>query len=149
MKKIIGFGLGLALGLAILLVAHFAHAQTVGFPEGGFPIANSAGGTTSSVVATLAPPDSSEVVFICGFEFTFLENSTGATTSGPVAVNGLIDSSAMVVQVGNVAASTAYTYQQTFTPCIPASGPGQSITVTTTANAQASSVDVTAWGYWH
>ena len=36
---------------------------------------------------------------------------------------------------------------QTFTPCIPASAVNTAITITTTADASATAVDVNSWGF--
>ena len=67
--------------------------------------------------------------------------------SRPITIAGLITAS-MVYQMAAVAAGN--TAGQTFAPCIPASAANTAITaitITTTADASATAVDVNSWGY--
>lgn len=106
------------------------------------PIAGNASGTTGAVVGTLAGA-ASKTTYICGFNVQALGT---ANTVGPVTVAGLIGSS-QVYQASTLAAGVAQQIGQSFSPCIPASAANTAITITTTAAAGATAVNVNSWGY--
>jgi len=113
-------------------------------PPGTLPV-NSTGitgngaGTTGAVVGTLAGV-ANATTYICGFNVS----SVGTGAIGPITIAGTLGSS-LVYQRTTLA--TGDTFGQTFTPCIPASAANTPITVTTTADASASAVDVNSWGF--
>jgi hypothetical protein len=107
-------------------------------PIPAFQIVAQGNGTTGAVSATLAGV-AGKITYICGF-----------TVSG--AGTGLISP----VTVGSVGLSTSpyqgisagvAPFSQTFSPCIPATAVNTGISVTTTADASATAVDVIAWGF--
>jgi hypothetical protein len=100
------------------------------------PITGNATGSTGAVVGTLAGA-ASKTTYICGFSVS----AAGTASVGPVTIAGLIGSS----QVYQLTAPGSIS--QIFTPCIPASAVNTSITITTTADASATAVDVNSWGY--
>lgn len=109
------------------------------YPAGATPITGNAQGTVSAVVATLAAV-AGKTTYICGIHI----DATGTGSIGPITVAGLVGSS-MVFQA--TAGTPVSLPLQTFTPCIPASAPNTAITITTTADASATAVDVNSWGY--
>lgn len=102
------------------------------------PITGNAQGTTGAVVGTLAGT-AGKTTYICGFHI----DSTGTGAIGPITVAGLVGSSMIFQATAGGANGTS----QVFTPCIPANAANTAITITTTANAQASAVDVNSWGF--
>ncbi len=105
-------------------------------------ITGNATGSSSAVVGTLAAA-ASKTTFICGFNVSALGT---ANTVGPVTVAGLVGSS-QVYQASTLATGVAQQIGQTFNPCIPASAVNTAITITTTAAAGGTAVDVNSWGY--
>jgi hypothetical protein len=97
-------------------------------------------GTTGAVVGTLAAA-ASKTTFICGFS---VSAAGGVASVGPITIAGLIGSS-QVYQLFSTA--TGANLVVPFSPCIPASAANTAITITTTADATASAVDVNSWGY--
>jgi hypothetical protein len=106
------------------------------------PIAGNATGTTGAVVGTLAGA-ASKTTYICGFNVSTIG---GTASSGPVTLAGIVGSS-QVYQTPLNAAAGQILVTQTFNPCIPASLANTAITVTTTAAAGATAVNVNSWGY--
>src|SRR5216684_864944 len=106
------------------------------------PITASATGTTAATAATLAAT-SSVTTFICGFNVSTIG---GTAASSPVTVAGLIGSS-QVYQMPLNTTTGQILITQNFNPCIPASAVNTAITITTTAAAAATAVDVNSWGY--
>jgi hypothetical protein len=112
------------------------------WPAGVIVTGNSAG-TTGAVVGTLAGV-AGKFTNICGFNV----NAIGGTaTVGPITVAGLVGSSQVYQTDVNSATVGKQVAGAVFWPCIPASGAGTAITVTTTANGTATAVDVNSWGY--
>jgi len=105
-------------------------------------ITGNATGAASAVVGTLAAA-ASKTTFICGFNVSSIG---GTVTIGPVTVAGLIGSS-QVYQLPVNATAGQVLLTQNFSPCIPASAVNTAITITTTADATATAVDVNSWGY--
>src|SRR5216684_8029090 len=99
-------------------------------------------GSTGAVVGTLAAA-ASKTTFICGFNVSTIG---GTAPSSPITVAGLIGSS-QVYQTPINAAAGQILITQNFNPCIPASAVNTAITITTTAAAAATAVDVNSWGY--
>lgn len=106
------------------------------------PITGNATGTTGAVVGTLAGT-SGKTTYICGFN---VSSVGGTAPSSPITVAGLVGSS-QVYQTPINATGGQILVAQNFNPCIPASAANTAITVTTTAAAGATAVDVNSWGY--
>lgn len=111
-----------------------------GYPLAATAITGNAGGTTGAVVGTLAAA-ALKTTYICGFNVSAIG---GTAAVGPITIAGLITAS-MIYQMASTA--TGATVGQTFTPCIPASAVNTAITITTTADASATTVNVNSWGY--
>lgn len=115
-----------------------AFAQAPSMP----PVVAVATGTTGAVVATMSA-QAGKTNWICGLDVS----ATGGTaTNGPVVVAGTLTGS-LTYQLSANVANQAVNFNRTYTPCIPASAPNTAITVTTTAAAGATAVDVQAWGF--
>ena len=123
-----------------------ANVGNGGFPSGAVPIASGATGTTGTVTATI-PALTNHYSYICGFSVSFLENVTGGTTSGPITVTGLSQGQTFTFQLAAVAASGSSIFTVNFPTCLPGNASNSAITVNSTANAQATAVDVNAWGF--
>jgi hypothetical protein len=103
------------------------------------PITGNATGSSGAVVGTLAA-SAGKTTYICGFNVS----AAGTGSVGPVTVAGLVGSS----QVYQATAGTAaVVVSAQFSPCIPSSTVNTAITITTTADASATAVDVNSWGY--
>lgn len=104
------------------------------------PISGNGTGTTGAVVGTLAAA-AGKKTYICGFAVS----AAGSAAVGPITIAGLVGSS----QVYQATASSTggVVAQATFTPCIPSSAVNTAITITTTADASATGVDVNSWGF--
>lgn len=111
-----------------------------GFPNAATAISGNGTGSTGAVVGTLAAA-SSKFTYICGFS---VSATGGVATLGPITIAGLVGSS-QVYQLFSTA--TGANLSVPFMPCIPSSAVNTAITVTTTADATASAVDVNSWGY--
>ena len=109
-------------------------------PVNSTMITGNSTGTTGAVVGTLTAV-TGKTTYICGFNVSAIG---GTAAVGPITIANTITASL----VYELASSTAgNSVSQTFTPCIPASATGTSITITTTADGTASAVAVNAWGY--
>jgi hypothetical protein len=106
------------------------------------PITGNATGTTGAVVGTLAAA-AGKFTYICGFNVSSIG---GTATVGPVTIAGLVGSS-QIYQLPVNATAGQILVTQSFTPCIPSSAVNTAITVTTTADATATAVDVNSWGF--
>ncbi|XUM21057.1 hypothetical protein ACRAVF_27225 [Bradyrhizobium oligotrophicum S58] len=102
------------------------------------PITGNATGTTGAVVGTLAAA-AGKTTYICGLHV----DATGTGAIGPITIANLVGSN-MVMQATAGGVNGA---SQVFTPCIPANAANTAITITTTANASATAVDVNSWGF--
>lgn len=111
-----------------------------GFPSAATPISGNSTGTTGAVVGTLAAAGG-KTTYICGFS---ISATGGVATLGPIVIAGLIGAS-QTYQLFSTA--TGANLNVPFTTCIPASATNTAITITTTADATASAVDVNSWGY--
>jgi hypothetical protein len=126
--------------------AAFAQAPSgpstgTGYPAGAIAVGGNAAGTTGAVVGTL-PAAIGYRTYICGFNV----QAIGATAAvGPITVAGITGSS-QTYQGSNTTAG-GQVASATFSPCIPASAINTAITITTTASAGATAVDVNSWGY--
>lgn len=112
-----------------------------GYPLGSTPFVGSNTGTTGAVAVSI-PGLPGVRNYICGFSISTLEGVTAANTAPTVSSGGI----SFTYQINN-AASTANTFSQTFTPCLPSGAANSAIAVTSPANANASVVDVNVWGY--
>lgn len=112
------------------------------YPTAASPIAGNASGTTGSVVGTLAGT-TGKTTYICDFDVSALGT---ANSSGPVVVAGLLGGS-KTYQMSTLATGVAQNLTKSFKPCIPASAANTSITVTTTAAAGGTAVNVNSSGY--
>lgn len=106
------------------------------------PITGNATGAAGAVVGTLAAA-AAKTTYICGFN---VSSVGGTAASSPITVAGVIGSS-QVYQTPINAAGGQILVSQTFNPCIPASAVNTAITITTTAAAGATAVDVNSWGF--
>jgi hypothetical protein len=128
----------------ILLLIFLLQAADAQVPHtGSVPpiyITGNATGTTSAVVGTLTA-QAGMVTHICGFSVSAIG---GSAAVGPITIAGTVGSSLVYQLASSTAGATA---SQSFSPCIPASAPNTSITVTTTADGSASAVSVNSFGY--
>lgn len=111
-----------------------------GFTSAQTPISGNSTGTTGAVVGTLAAA-SSKFTYICGFS---VSATGGVATLGPITIAGTVTAS-QVYQLFSTA--TGANLSVNFNICIPSSAVNTPITITTTADATASAVDVNSWGY--
>ena len=105
-------------------------------PAGATGITGNASGTTGAVVATLAAV-AGKTTWICNFNVS----ASGTASVGPITIAGLAGGSQVyqLTAPGSVGA--------TFTPCLPASAQNTAITITTTADASATAVNVNSSGF--
>jgi hypothetical protein len=105
-------------------------------PAGATGITGNASGTTGAVVATL-PGVAGKTTWICNFNVS----AAGTGSIGPITIAGLAGGSQVyqLTAPGSVGA--------TFTPCLPASAQNTAITITTTADASATAVNVNSSGF--
>lgn len=113
-----------------------------GFPTVATPIAGNSTGTTGAVVGTLAAA-AAKTTYLCDFDISALGT---ASSIGPIVVAGLLGGS-KTYQMGTLATGTQQLISKNFNPCIPASAANTAITITTTADATATAVDVNSSGY--
>lgn len=104
-------------------------------------IAGNAIGTTGAVVGTLAAA-ANKLTTLCDFNVSALGT---ANTVGPIVVAGLLGGS-RTYQASTLATGVEYYKSEHFSPCLPASAPNTAITITTTAAAGATAVDVNSSG---
>lgn len=98
-------------------------------------ISGNATGTTGAVVGTLAAA-ANKLTTLCDFDVS----ATGTGSVGPVTIAGLLGGS----RVYQLTAPSIVS--KSFNPCLPASAPNTAITITTTADASATAVDVNSSG---
>lgn len=105
-------------------------------PIGATLLSGNASGTTGAVVGTLAAA-SGKTTSIC----TFNVSASGSGSVGPITIAGLLGGSQtyQLTAPGSVG--------MTFSPCLPASAVNTAITITTTADASATAVNVNSSGY--
>lgn len=113
------------------------------YPSGAIPITNSATGTTSATVATLAA-HATRTTYICGFSIR--ANATAATT-GNSTVTGTVSGTLNFTQWTAPLASGVGITEMIFTPCVPGSAANTAIAATSAAAGSGGVVSVTAWGY--
>lgn len=101
-------------------------------------IQGNATGTTGAVVGTLAAA-AGITTFLCDFDVTAL----GTASVGPIVIAGLLGGS----KTYQLTAGGTIPLSKSFNPCLPASAINTAITITTTADATASAVDVNSSGY--
>ena len=106
------------------------------YPSGVTVIAGNAAGTTGAVVGTLAAA-ALKTTYICDFDVS----AAGTGSVGPVVVAGLLGGS-KTYQL-----TAPATLSKSFTPCMPANAVNTAITVTTTADASATAVNVNSSGF--
>jgi hypothetical protein len=104
------------------------------------PVTGNAAGTTGAVVGTLAAVGG-KTNYLCDFDVSAIG---GTAQVGPITVAGLTGGS-KVYQLSS-SATGAY-LSKSFNPCLPASASNTAITITTTAAAGATAVDVNSSGY--
>lgn len=105
-------------------------------------IAGNASGSTGAVVGTLTAA-ANKLTSLCDFNVSALGT---ANTVGPVVVAGLLGGS-RTYQAGTLATGVEYYKSEHFNPCLPASAPNTAITITTTAAAGGTAVNVNSSGY--
>lgn len=111
-------------------------------PNGAVQVQGNATGTTGAVVGTLAAV-SAKFTWLCDFDVSALGT---ASTIGPIVVAGLLGGS-KTYQMGTLAAGTQQFLNKNFSPCLQSSAVNTAITITTTADATATAVDVNSSGY--
>lgn len=109
--------------------------QTSPIPPVLLIISGNATGTTGAVVGTLAAA-ANKLTTLCDFDVS----ATGTGSVGPVTIAGLLGGS----RVYQITAPSIVS--KSFNPCLPASAPNTAITITTTADASATAVDVNSSG---
>jgi hypothetical protein len=132
----------IALAAIDLLFAVVGAAAQQNFPTPNGAVASItavATGTTAAVTATLAGAPS-KTTFICGFA---VSAAGGTATVSPIVIGGLLGGS--FTYQGISAGQTPF--QHLFDPCVPASNSNVPISLTTTADSTATSVDVQLWGF--
>ena len=134
---------GNPLAVTSAVTAPAAGTAAAGYPAGATAISGNATGSTAAVVGTLAAA-AGKFTYICGFDVSAIG---GTATIGPVVVAGLITASQTYQVPVNSATNATVLGPFTFTPCIQSSAVNTAITVTTTANATATAVDVNSWGF--
>jgi hypothetical protein len=105
-------------------------------PTAAAPIQGNAAGTTGAVVGTLAAV-AGKTTYLCDFDIS----SAGTGSVGPITIAGLLGGS----KVYQLTAPTPLT--KSFSPCLPGGAVNTAITITTTADASATAVDVNSSGY--
>jgi hypothetical protein len=100
-----------------------------------------AAGTTGAVNVTL-PAVAGKTTYLCGFAVSAI----GSGAVGPITISGLFGSSNPTFQ-GTATAAGGVVAQAQYNPCLPASATNQVVVVGTTADATASAVNVSVWGY--
>lgn len=135
-------GVAGAPGVDVVTVQPPITAGSAGFPVASTPITGNATGSTGAVVGTLAA-NATKTTYICGFSVSALGT---ANTPGPVVIAGLVGSS-QTYQMSTLATGVVQELTRTFPTCLPASAINTAITVTTTAAAGGTAVDVNSWGF--
>lgn len=110
-----------------------------GYPPGATPVAFTATGTSGAVTATL-PAASGKNTYICGYNVSAA--GTGLIT--PITITGVLGGTQTVQ---GLTAGAAPIFPPPYTPCLPSSALNQAISVSTTADATATAVNVNVWGY--
>jgi hypothetical protein len=111
-------------------------------PTAAAPIQGNAAGTTGAVIGTLAAA-AGKTTYICDFDVSALGT---ANIPGPVVVAGLLGGS-KTYQMSTLATGVESHILKNFNPCLPASAVNTAITITTTAAAGGTAVDVNSSGY--
>lgn len=99
------------------------------------PVTASATGTTGAVTATL-PATAGKTTYLCSVQIGEAGSGT-ATATATSTVSGTL----------NYVVSAPGNFTVTYTPCVPASAANTTIPIATVANATATAVAVTAFGY--
>lgn len=111
-------------------------------PNAATAIQGNATGTTGAVVGTLAAA-AAKTTYLCDFDVSALGT---ASSIGPIIIAGLLGGS-KTYQMGTLATGTQQLLTKNFNPCLPSSAVNTAITITTTADATATAVDVNSSGY--
>jgi hypothetical protein len=111
-------------------------------PNAATAIQGNATGSTGAVVGTLAAA-AAKTTYLCDFDVSALGT---ASSVGPIVIAGLLGGS-KTYQMGTLATGTQQLLSKNFNPCLPGSAVNTAITITTTADASASAVDVNSSGY--
>ena len=130
----------------LLLFAVSARAQPVvlgsgnaGLPAGASYQANAATGTTGAVVATL-PAVAGQFTYLCNLKVS----AAGSATISPITIAG-VQGGSWIVQ--GISAGGAPYEPTGWSPCLRSNAVNTAITITTTADATATAVDVQASGF--
>lgn len=114
-----------------------------GYISNATPVTNAGTGSTGAVAATL-PAAATQFTYLCGFNISAVGSAAGSV--GPIVVAGLKGGS-QTYQLAAAATPAAGYLSQTFSPCLPGSAINTAISVTTTADATGTAIDVNAWGF--
>lgn len=145
MKRIIARYLAIGAALAALFVGSAARAQPLPgqWTNQTFAVTATGAGTTAATTATL-PGVAGKTTFICGFSITATATAALASTATVATVGS--NSTLTFGQAVGASPAVASTLEN-FSPCVPASTVGGSITVTSAAAGTAGVTNVSAWGY--
>jgi hypothetical protein len=102
-----------------------------------------ASGTTGAVTATM-PAVAGSTNYLCAID---VEASGGTAAVSPFTIMGLLGGPLTTIGPPLISSATGAGVQRIWTPCLPATNPNVPITVSTTADATASSVKVMASGF--
>ena len=112
------------------------------FPSGATFIAGNASGSTGAVVGTLAAA-AAKFTYLCDFDVSALGT---ANTVGPIVIAGLAGGS-KTFQASTLATGIEYYKSEHFNPCLQGSAVNTAITITTTAAAGGTAVNVNSSGF--
>jgi len=117
-------------------------SDVTALPSGSTAIQGNAAGSTGAVVGTLAAA-AVKTTYLCDFDVSALGT---ANSSGPVVVAGLLGGS-KTYQMSVLAVGVEQHVIKNFNPCLPASAVNTAITITTTAAAGGTAVNVNSSGF--
>jgi len=112
------------------------------FASGATAIQGNGTGSTGAVVGTLAAA-ATKLTYLCDFDISALGT---ANTVGPIVIAGLLGGS-KTFQASTLATGVEYYKSEHFNPCLPSSAVNTAITITTTAAAGGTAVNVNSSGF--
>jgi len=145
-KFVRDFGVGLGLAAALTWAITSAHAQVGPQPGGQCPgqaVHAHASGSTGIVSASLPSPGAGLRNYLCGWDVSGVGTSAAI---GPITITNT-QTNNIIVQLATVlAAGVTASASREYGTCIPSVSLNQAITVSTTADANATAVDVDVHG---
>lgn len=119
-----------------------AGSGTAGYVSNATPVTVASTGTVSAVTAAI-PAAAGKFSYICGFDITIIQNATAAVPTTPTVTG---TQATLTYQMVN-AVSTTTLLTHAYNPCLPSSAANTAITVTSPADADATTVDINVWGF--